>query len=178
MLLVLYVHTERQLLVKTLLSPFRPLFPPHRSNSLVRKRVFCGSPNTAQEKTASRKTTQERLRDGKLCERSQFGHSRTFYREGAPPRRSPPLSSPAPSSSSALLPVPSLWPEAYRYLLLCPRDLHLSLLYLYLSYSISRSHIFVVCANGHAGGTEKPSLSSLPILSAVHLISLALSLRP
>ena len=52
----------------------------------------------------------------------------------------PPLSPPsAPSSASTMLPIPSPWAEAYRYLVLYPRALYLRLLFLYLSYSISRS---------------------------------------
>ena len=94
--------------------------------------------NTVQEKAVPRKTTQGGLRDGKLCERSQLvvvERQRAFYRERAPPRRSPPLSPPA----LTMVPIPSLWAEAYRYLVLYRRDLYLCLLYLYLSYSISRS---------------------------------------
>ena len=64
---------------------------------------------------------------------------RAFYKERAPPRRSSPLSPSSPSSATAMLPIPSLWAQAYRYLILYPRGLNFSLLFLYLSHPISRS---------------------------------------
>ena len=59
---------------------------------------------------APRKTAQERLHDGKLCERSQFGgeeQQRVVYKERAPPAV-PHHSHHHPHHHPPILPIPSL----------------------------------------------------------------------